>query len=235
MAIKAGMQRMFGTPLLIDTIDDPQMIADLEKAILARRAAEPGIVRSNTGGGWHSDLMLHQWGGDAAQKLIRHAMAIATRNTVDIAAQNGVRAGWAAESWANVNERGGANARHVHGGSYWSAVFYVRVDEGSGGELVLHDPRMPMLAMHAPTLRFRNAGGERLVKLKPTPGLLILFPSWLAHEVEPWDGDGMRISIAINLTATRTRTVGGTLRQGDAAAGAAAVASIPQAPATKDV
>jgi uncharacterized protein (TIGR02466 family) len=81
----------------------------------------------------------------------------------------------------------------------------VRIDEGTGGELVLHDPRMPTIAMHAPYLRFRNAGGERQVKVKPAPGLLVMFPSWLAHEVEPWDGEGMRISIAINLMASRSR------------------------------
>jgi len=36
-----------------------------------------------------------------------------------------------------------ANRAHVHGGSFWSVVYYVRVGDGEGGELVLHDPRLP--------------------------------------------------------------------------------------------
>jgi hypothetical protein len=31
--------------------------------------------------------------------------------------------------------------------------------------------------------------------------MLILFPSWLTHSVAPWHGEGLRISIAINLSA----------------------------------
>jgi hypothetical protein len=59
---------------------------------------------------------------------------------------------------------------------------------------------MPGLAMHAPRLRFKIPGGEREVRIKPEPGRLIVFPAWLAHEVDAWQGDGLRISIAINLS-----------------------------------
>jgi hypothetical protein len=62
---------------------------------------------------------------------------------------------------------------------------------------------MPTLAMHAPYLRFRNAQPERDIKIKPEVGKLLLFPAWLPHEVEPWQGDGLRISIAVNVTAVR--------------------------------
>jgi len=30
---------------------------------------------------------------------------------------------------------------------------------------------------------------------------LILFPAWLPHEVRAWNGSGMRISVAINISA----------------------------------
>ena len=55
--------------------------------------------------------------------------------------------------------------------------------------------------MQAPDLRFRSAGGEQIVKTRPTTGMLILFPSWLVHSVTPWQGTGLRISVAINLSA----------------------------------
>src|SRR6185312_14533673 len=84
---------------------------------------------------------------------------------------------------------------------FWSAVYYVRIDEGEGGELVLDDPRMPMMEMHAPFLRFRNAGGDKAIRLRPSAGQIVIFPSWLVHSVTPWQGEGLRISIAVNLSA----------------------------------
>ena len=208
-------RNIFSTPLLVGKLADPAVRSGLEEAILARRAEDGGIKRSNIGGGWHSDLQLMNWAGDPARKLLEHVLALVNRNTTSISAQGREpqQMQWMVESWANVNEKGGANARHVHGGCYWSAVYYVRMDEGTGGELVLFDPRMPTLAMHAPHLRFRNTGGEREVRIKPEPGLLVVFPSWLAHSVEPWHGEGLRISIAINLTAARVAMPKGTLMQ----------------------
>ena len=54
--------------------------------------------------------------------------------------------------------------------------FYVAVDEGEGGELVLYDPRMPAIDMHAPALRFRDMGGEQQVKITPVAGMIVIFP-----------------------------------------------------------
>jgi uncharacterized protein (TIGR02466 family) len=220
---------------LVGRFADPAVLSGLEEAILKRRADDPGIKRSNIGGGWHSDLQLMQWGGESARRMLEYVIALVNRNTTSVALQGreGQSFQWLVESWANVNEKGGANARHVHGGCYWSAVYYVRMDPGAGGELLLFDPRMPTLAMHAPHLRFRNTGGEREVRIKPEPGLVVVFPSWLAHSVEPWQGDGTRISIAINLTATRSAQPKGTLMQ-QARLAKAPAADIAAAQAEKD-
>ena len=94
---------------------------------------------------------------------------------------------------------------HVHGGSFWSAVYYVRAGEGEGGQLVLHDPRMPALRMHAPGLRFKDMGPDVRAEVQPKSGMLVLFPAWLLHSVEPWQGDGHRISIAMNIRAIPAR------------------------------
>jgi hypothetical protein len=78
---------------------------------------------------------------------------------------------------------------------------YVRVSKGEGGQLVLHDPRMPELRMHAPGVHFAKMGPEVKAEIKPKAGLLILFPAWLSHSVEPWEGSGDRISVAMNIRA----------------------------------
>jgi uncharacterized protein (TIGR02466 family) len=226
---RGAHRNLFGTPLLVNQLNDEAMRAGLEDAILANKAADPGINRSNVGGGWHSDLKLLQWGGAAARTLLDHTMRMVNQNTTDVQSAPDIIPQWTVEAWANVNEKGGANMRHIHGGCYWSAVYYVRIDEGTGGDLVLYDPRMPFLAMHAPSLRFKNSGGEREVRIKPRPGLLIAFPSWLAHAVDPWHGEGTRISIALNVSALRVRMPPDMLKGPDPTAKAAALKQQKQA------
>jgi len=224
MAELPSQQNLFATPILVDKIQDEEMRSALEEAILAQRSAHPGLKRSNRGGGWHSDVDLMKWGGPDARKLLNHVIRLVARATTDVKGADGANISWRVESWANVNEKGGANMRHVHGGCYWSAVYYVRVDEGTSSDLVLYDPRMPTLAMHAPHLRFRNAGGEREMHIRPHAGLLVIFPSWLQHEVEPSQGDGLRISIAINLTVNLSGRRQPALKAETGAAKAAAIA-----------
>jgi uncharacterized protein (TIGR02466 family) len=195
------LELVFSTPVLIGRFGNADEVNPaLEAAILKRRQEGPGIARSNLGG-WHSAPDLLQWGGDPLREVVAQIVELADANTHDLQAGEGERRGWRLEAWANVSERGNANQLHAHPGCFWSAVYYVRVDPGEGGELILHDPRMPMLHMHAPTLRFRHAGAEQLVHTTPKAGTLIIFPSWLDHSVQPYLGDGLRISIAVNLSA----------------------------------
>ncbi len=202
-ALKAGRRLLhfFATPVITDELEDAaQLNAELEIVIRARMASDPGLRLSNQGG-WQSTHDLHAWAGEAGKRILAHAAALATANTTS---DQGTGIRWAVDGWANVNATGAANRAHVHGGSFWSAVYYVRVGRGEGGGLVLHDPRMPALRMHAPSLRFNDCGSEVFASLQPKAGLMVLFPAWLSHAVEPWRGDEPRISIAMNIRAVPT-------------------------------
>lgn len=194
----AKLETLFGTPIVLDSVREPGLIEALESAILKRRSEDPGIIRSNTGG-WHSDDALFDWGGEAARRLLKRIFKLASAQTRMKADRADATFEWVAEGWANVNEPGASNSAHAHPGSFWSAVFYVRVDAGTGGELVLNDPRSPAMEMYAPSLWFANAGVQREGIIKPVAGTLLLFPAWLVHSVKPWFGEGLRISIAVNL------------------------------------
>lgn len=187
---------LFPTPLIIDELDDcDELNIELEQLILDRMAADSGIKRSNVGG-WHSTTDLLKWGGPAAKRVADHALALATANTKTA---RGAELRWRIAAWANVNGPGAGNAPHIHGGNYWSAVYYVKAGEGEGGRLRLHDPRLPGLRMHSPVLRFTNAGPEVSYRIRPKAGKMLLFPAWLSHSVEAWESDDNRISIAMNI------------------------------------
>jgi uncharacterized protein (TIGR02466 family) len=198
--VTSKVLRLFSTPVLIAEVDGAEELnAQLGATILERMKSDSGVVRSNRGG-WHSKLDLFSWIGEAGQRLLKETLALANAHTNAVPGTGPLH--WVVNAWANVNHSGDANAAHVHGGAYWSAVYYVRVGEGSAGKLVLHDPRMPALRMHAPMLRLKDAGPELIAELTPSAGQLIMFPSWLSHSVQPWGGNEPRISIAMNLVAT---------------------------------
>jgi len=209
---------MFSTPVIVDQIDNAEVInAALLKHIAERRAVDEGVIRSNAGG-WHSKQDFPRWSGEAGRALMMQVLTLARDHTV-LAADDGASIQWSAEAWANVSGPGAHNKPHVHGGAFWSAVYYVRAPAAESGKLVLHDPRMPALRMYAPMLRFKGAGPEQVARINPRSGMIVMFPSWLLHSVEEWQGDGERISIAFNIFA---RPPAGARARRDAATVAAA-------------
>ena len=92
------------------------------------------------------------------------------------------------------HDRGGFNFLHMHEGSLLSGSFYLQVPPGSG-QFVFRDPRPGVL--HG----FVKGGvpnGHADIHLTPSAGLLVLFPCWMEHYVEPHDSDEPRITIAFN-------------------------------------
>ena len=92
--------------------------------------------------------------------------------------------------WANVLKGGGHHTGHIHPHSILSGTLYVEVPSGSG-PIRFEDPRLPMM-MAAPTR------DDAFVTVAPRPGLLLLWESWLRHEVLPGSGKGDRLSVSFN-------------------------------------
>ena len=90
------------------------------------------------------------------------------------------------QAWATVHEAGVSHLAHCHPDSVVSGVYYVKVPQGAGS-IVFDDPRGPLPPF------------DTKMTIKPTLGDLILFPSWLIHQVSQTAGDEPRISIAFNI------------------------------------
>jgi uncharacterized protein (TIGR02466 family) len=197
---------LFATPVAAVLLPDAEARnADLTEVILRRRAENPTVGASNIGG-WHSSRDIADWGGSRVAEVLAAAASVATQLTAD---RNGnpVKPDWKMEAWANVNGPGDSNACHYHPGSFWSGTYYVADggcadDLSLGGEFEMFDPRGPAPMMHAPALKFAGDDGQSAGSaqtIRPKPGLMVLFPSFLLHAVRPYRGQGLRISIAFNL------------------------------------
>ena len=99
--------------------------------------------------------------------------------------------------WVNVLPEGGSHTSHIHTNSVISGTYYVRVPQGAG-PIVYEDPRHAMM-MAAPPKK-QNAPREHKSQVSETPkvGSLLLWESWLRHEVPVNRADGLRISISFN-------------------------------------
>ncbi|MDQ0390459.1 TIGR02466 family protein [Labrys monachus] len=205
--LNIAVRGLFATPVAALEVPDAEILnTQLAAAILARREETPSVQASNAGG-WHSDHKILEWGGPGVAHIVELAKGMAAQLTADRQGQR-IRPAWKVQAWANVNTAGHANVCHYHAGSFWSGTYYVAdggcaTDHTLGGEFEMLDPRGPGPGMYAPALKFAgedgaSVGGAEIIR--PKPGLLFLFPSWLMHQVRPYWGEATRISIAFNLS-----------------------------------
>ena len=92
--------------------------------------------------------------------------------------------------WVNLLKAGGHHGGHIHPHSVVSGTFYVEAPRGSG-LIRFEDPRLPLMMAAPPR-------PDTFVTVEPRPGLLLLWESWLRHEVLPGAGRGERLSISFN-------------------------------------
>jgi Putative 2OG-Fe(II) oxygenase len=108
------------------------------------------------------------------------------------------------DCWFHVTRRGGFFGLHNHPNASWSGVYCVDsghadADRKDSGELTFVNP-MITSAMHmdAGIARMSLPYGYQTATLRLDPGQLVIFPSWVLHDVKPFDGDGERITVAFN-------------------------------------
>ena len=158
--------------------------------VLRQRAANPQPAGRTNRQGWNSEDMavLEQAEFAPLQQAVRAGCA-STLNEMGV---RGIP--FQLQSWINLHDRGGFNFLHVHEGCLLSGCFYLSVPEGSG-KLVFRDPRPGVIHGY---IKGAVPNGYSDIRLAPEAGLLVLFPCWMEHFVEPHESDEPRISISFN-------------------------------------
>ena len=158
--------------------------------VMRMREANPEPAGRTNRQGWNSEDMavLEQPPFAPLRDAVRAACSAAL-------GQMGIRdAPFALQSWVNLHDRGGFNFLHVHEGCLLSGSFYLKVPPGSG-RFVFRDPRPGVVHGY---VKGAVPNGYSDIQLTPEAGLMVLFPCWMEHYVEPHGSDEPRIVIAFN-------------------------------------
>lgn len=200
-SLKLTNERRWGTPILVSQLDESvaePLNAALRREILEMETTEkPLTVGVQSAGKFGQQLLTESDRSEVSvlQDVVTYVATEMGRHVIGPDA-DALLDDYVAEAWAVVYRSGGNHRIHHHPGSLWSAVYYVSCSaDDEGGQLELIDPRPAALA---------NRGGRSgTVKLKPKPGMVVGFPSWLQHNVTPLLTSNERICVAFNVGLAR--------------------------------
>ena len=197
-----AVRSLFATTFYTGELDSPALLAELEEACLTLAAEDEAGRRWSREHGYRGytsyasldDLPVRDPRfADLVRMLNRHVAAFARNCAFDL----GGRRLKLDSLWVNVLTPGGAHSGHIHPHSVVSGTVYVAVPPGSGA-LKLEDPRLPMMMAAPPRRKDAPEALRTFVYAEPAPGRILLWESWLRHEVMPGTGKGQRISISFN-------------------------------------
>lgn len=112
--------------------------------------------------------------------------------------------------WFQVSNNSSHHDIHTHGNCSWSGVYCLQVDDTQVRQShAVHGLRNGVTRFYGP--HFNHLAGAAMdfgnaylqaahIDVQPVPGQLVVFPSWLAHQAMPYDGDKDRVIVSFNAT-----------------------------------
>ena len=203
----------FAVPFAQDFHPEAQALNKTIRELLLAREAEgarysnPNPSLQQQPGVFESDFNLFSWPDACIQQLRQFCWTTLGRTIADL---NGYSAAEMKQlqifshTWFHITRHGGFTILHTHPMASWSGVYCV-----APGETPENRPESGILRFHNPhhySNYFLDSGNLRLRapfhhgtwNVQFEPGQLVLFPSWLQHEVMPYYGNDERITIAFN-------------------------------------
>ncbi len=127
------------------------------------------------------------------KRLNRHVKAFAEALEFDLSHRPLVMT----DCWVNIMPYGVSHSLHLHPLATLSGTYYVQVPKKSPG-LKFEDPRLDKMMAAPPKLGTAQAANKPWYTIQAQEGHLVLFESWLRHEVTANLAPAERISISFN-------------------------------------
>lgn len=200
--IMSDILTLFPTRLYRAEIGTPDLIEDLKRtseALAVDDGAGQAWCRKNGYPGYTSYASLNDlpWRFPEFKQLARlidpHVKAFAKALEFDLGGGKLEMDSF----WVNILPEGGFHAAHIHPHSVISGTFYVSVPKGASA-LRLEDPRHAMMMASPPRKAKASQENQAFVAIAPQPGTLLLWESWLRHDVPMNRSADDRISVSFN-------------------------------------
>lgn len=204
---------VFAVPFAQDTLPQAEQAnKELRALLLAREAqggryANPNPSLKQQPGVFESDFNLFAWPEPCIQQLRQFCWSVLGQTLADLNGYNAEemqRLQIFSHTWFHVTRHGGFTIMHTHPMASWSGVYCVDPgetpdDRPESGVLRFHNPHhYSNYFLDAGNLRLRAPYHHGTWSIRFEAGQLVLFPSWLQHEVLPFYGRDERITVAFN-------------------------------------
>ena len=127
------------------------------------------------------------------RKLARHVGALVRALDWDVRGRELAMT----DCWVNIMSRGSAHILHLHPLSTLSGTYYVEAPRPCSG-LKFEDPRLDRFMAAPPRKAHARAANRAWITVPAEAGRLVLFESWLRHEVSANLTRAERISVSFN-------------------------------------
>ncbi|MEM7004565.1 MAG: TIGR02466 family protein [Pseudomonadota bacterium] len=99
--------------------------------------------------------------------------------------------------WVNILAPGAAHSSHIHPNSVVSGTAYIDLPDAAGA-IKFEDPRLDKMMAAPPVKSDTPNAHQRFYTRNPEAGDVLLWESWLRHEVMPNRSEDPRLSISFN-------------------------------------
>ena len=181
---------IFSIPILLcelQEIDNTSLVS----YAYSLRDNNTGRTLSNKGG-WQSDILNDSILDMLLIKILTNISYYA--NLLDVKKDKTISF---TNTWLNINGQNDYNINHVHEG-FISGVYYPQASPDMGGLRLENHNNLKSISWHGSNFNNYNTHNAENFLVRPKTGLLVLFPSWLEHGVEPNTINDDRISFSFN-------------------------------------
>ena len=193
---KSNVTGRFPTPIWTSKIENFESInKKLLQYIYDLKQSDPEGTQKSNNLGWHSKNM--NMGDETIKEFFQGISTQIKEVSEDMC--------WDLKNfqlkitncWSIINKKLASNAGHIHANSLISSAYYIKAKKNSGN-LIFDDPR-PAASIKKGPYKSLGVWNEGNVSITPHEGLLVMFPSYLVHHVQPNMSDDERIILSFNL------------------------------------
>ncbi|TDJ34853.1 MAG: hypothetical protein E2O56_01745 [Gammaproteobacteria bacterium] len=198
--------------------DSERLCRELTELFLAKESEgdkwRDTYQRDTQQGIFESGFDLFNWPDPPVQELAKKthtALVTLVRQLNNYSGEHLAQLRWNYHAWFHVTRTGGYQALHNHPNASWSGIYCVDPgdtvpDRPDSGVVRFHDPKQnaDMHTDHACD-RMQAPFTMGSFEFRHRAGTLVLFPSYLKHEIFPYVGERPRIVMAFNSWAQQDR------------------------------